>query len=36
MLTALAFQPVILYVALAVCGVLVLGRILVGWALDAS
>jgi hypothetical protein len=32
----LAFQPVILYVSLGVCGVVALGRILLGWALDAS
>jgi hypothetical protein len=32
----LAFEPIILYVALGVCGVIALARILLGWALDAS
>ena len=32
----LAFEPVIVYVSLGVCGVVVIGRILLGWAFDAS
>ena len=36
MLLALAFQPSFVYIALALAGLIVLARLLVGWAMRSS
>jgi hypothetical protein len=36
MLAAVQFSPIFVYVALGLAGIVVLGRLLVGWAVDFS
>jgi hypothetical protein len=33
---ALRFEPIFVYIALAVCGVLLVARLLLAWAVDSS
>jgi hypothetical protein len=36
MLIALAFNPIFIYFALGMCALLVIGRLVLGWAMGSS
>ncbi len=36
MLLALAFQPIFVYIALGICGLIAVARLVLGWAMSSS